>query len=498
MEQRFFPQTSKRKKRPRFFSLGIVAFVFTLCGILIAPHLRFADGDILGPVVPVSGAGLYPLVDRDGELESPFVSVVENVQDAVVNISARSREERVPWWYQGPNYSTSSGSGFFFREDGYILTNNHVIQDAMTMTVSTASGYQYEAKLVGADPQTDLAVLKVEPEEEITVIPFGDSDDIKVGDWAIAIGNPFPQQGLDRTVTVGVISAVGRSNLRFGRETPDYQNYIQTDASINPGNSGGPLLNLRGEAIGVNAAISSPTGGSVGIGFAIPITLARAVVPDLIATGKASRGWFGVWFHDVTQREAKRQGLDAVKGVTVDSVFAESPAEKAGVLADDIIVSFNNQPVDNAGRLSVLVSTASRDESTMPVEVVRDGETVMLHTIVTDRDAFLSSLAEADAGPDDFQVSVWAGMELLTFTPDIARAVGLKHVDGVYVRRVYPGSKADFASINRGTIILQVDDVPVKSLEDIEKVANELRRARRIPLIVQEPDGTIARKVIRP
>jgi len=146
----------------------------------------------------------------------------------------------------------------------------------------------------------------------------------------------------------------------------------------------------------------------------------------------------------------------------------------------------------------VLVSTANRDEATMPVEVVRDGETVMLHTIVTDRDAFLASLAETDAGPDDFQVSVWAGMELLTFTPEIARAVGLEYVGGVYVRRVYPGTKAEFASINRGTIILQVDDAPVKSLEDIEKVANELRQARRIPLIVQEPDGTIARKVIRP
>ena len=498
MEQRILSNTSKRRKRPRFYSLGIVAFVFTLCGVLIAPHLRFADGAISGPVSQVSGAGLYPLVERDGELESPFVSVVENVQDAVVNISARSREERQPWWYRGPNYSTSSGSGFFFRDDGYILTNNHVIQDAVALTVSTAAGYQYEARLVGADPQTDLAVLKIEPEEEITVISFGNSDDIKVGDWAIAIGNPFPQQGLDRTVTVGVISAVGRSNLRFGRETPDYQSYIQTDASINPGNSGGPLLNLRGEAIGVNAAISSPTGGSVGIGFAIPITLARAVVPDLIATGKASRGWFGVWFHDVTQREAKRQGLDAVRGVTVDSVFAESPAEKAGVMAGDIIVSFNDQPTDNSGRLSVLVSTARSDEATIPVEVVRDGDIITLYTVVADREAFLTSLAETDTGPDDFQVSVWAGMELMTLTPEIARAVGLKHVSGVYVRRVYPGTKADFASINRGTIILQIDDLPVKSLEDVESAVGELDSARRIPLIVQEPDGTIARKVIRP
>jgi serine protease Do len=474
---------------------GLLAVIFTLVGILIAPHIHL-DGSS-GPRLagPVLQAGAYPVVERDGEVESPFVAVVERVENAVVNISARSRGEAVPWWYKGSGKPTSSGSGFFFREDGYVLTNNHVVEDAVKLVVRTASGYEYEAKMVGADPKTDLAVLKVEPEEPITAIPFGDSDNLKVGDWAMAIGNPFPQQGLDRTVTVGVISALGRSNLYFGREeTPDYQSYIQTDASINPGNSGGPLLNLRGEAIGVNSAISSPTGASVGIGFAIPINLARAIVPDLISTGKVQRGWLGVWFHETSIREARQQGMEEVIGITADSVFADSPAERAGLQAGDIIVSFNGRPVENAGRLSVLVSTARGGEK-VPMEIVRDGERLTLYAEIADRDAFLASISEPT--DDDFEYTTWLGMEILTFTREIARAINVNHIDGVYVRRVYNGTPADHASISRGTVILQVGDDSVRSIADVTRAALTMETEERIPLIVQEPDGTIARKVIR-
>jgi serine protease Do len=349
---------------------------------------------------------------------------------------------------------------------------------------------------VGADPETDLAVLKVEPEEEITAISFGDSDALKVGDWAIAIGNPFPRQGLDRTVTVGVISAKGRSNLRFGRETPYYQYYIQTDASINPGNSGGPLLNLRGECIGINAAISTPTGGSVGIGFAIPINLARAVVPDLIAHGKPHRGWLGVQLSSVTERDAKRQGLDAVKGVKIDSVFSNSPAERAGIKRGDIIVGFNDQSVEDVNQLSVLVSTVGSGVP-VPVEVVRDGEWLTLTTIIADRDTFLAS-RRGNENEDDFQVVEWMGMELMNLTREIARTLSIEGVDGVYVRRVYAGTPADRASITQGTIILQIAKKATKSLEDVDSVTRKLPGGSgRIALIVQEPDGTIARKVIR-
>ncbi|MFH1686474.1 MAG: trypsin-like peptidase domain-containing protein [bacterium] len=476
----------------------MIAVVFTAVGILIAPHIDLtgAPGSVVSG--PVLQAGAYPLVERDGEVESPFVQVVEHFSAAVVNVSAQSRGEVTPWWFQGSGSTTSSGSGFFFRNDGYILTNNHVVENAVKLTVTTSSGYTYEAKLVGNDRRTDLAVLKVEPEEPITVIPFGDSDKIKVGNWAIAIGNPFPQQGLDRTVTVGVISALGRSNLHFGRETPDYQSYIQTDASINPGNSGGPLLNIKGECIGINAAISSPTGASVGIGFAIPINLARAIVPDLIATGKAQRGWLGVWFHETTEREAKRQGMDAVMGITADSVFAGSPAQQAGIVAGDVIVGFGDQSVDNAGRLSVLVSTA-RGGETVPIHIIRDGERLALQAEIVDRDAFLASSSNTGTTQDDFEHSSWMGMELLTYTAEIAKAISNQHVPGVYVRRVAPGSAADFASVTRGTVILQVNDVSVKNLDEMEEVVAGLGRdPKRVPLMVQEPDGALTRKVLRP
>jgi len=498
--QTVIPKDSKHHKGSRLVSWGLAAALFTLIGILVAPHLPLSVESTAQPAGSVvSLAGVYPVVERDGEYESPFVAVVEKVQDAVVNVSATSREEYLPWWYQGRNYSTSSGSGFFFREDGYVLTNNHVVEEAEEITVRTASGYHYDATLVGRDPQSDLAVLKVEPEEAITVIQFGNSDGIKVGDWAIAIGNPFPQQGLDRTVTVGVISAVARSNLHFSAgEDPYYQSYIQTDASINPGNSGGPLLNLKGECIGVNAAISSPTGGSVGIGFAIPINLARAIVPDLIATGHATRGWLGIWYHEVTQREAKRQGLESVRGITVDSVVAASPAEEAGLKEGDVIVAIRDQRIENAGQFAVLIS-AARDGQPMPMEVVRGGERLTVQPVIGDRDAPRTSTPTRVGAIDDFATLNWLGMELVNFTPEIARALNIREVDGVYVRQVQRGSAADYASIVRGAILLSINDATVKSLEDVEKVVDGLERSPNgVPLIVLEPDGTMARKVIRP
>ncbi len=477
-------------------SVSAIVIIGVVLGMILSSNLHLMQHSTAQVSTNIIETGPYPLVEHDGKIESPFVSVVDKVQNAVVNISAQSRDE-VPWWHQRTGISTSSGSGFFFRKDGYILTNNHVVEKALKLTVRTASGFKYEAKVVGADPATDLAVLKVEPEEEITTIPFGDSDALKVGDWAIAIGNPFPQQGLDRTVTVGVISAKGRSQLNFGQDTPDYQYYIQTDASINPGNSGGPLLNLRGEVIGVNAAISSPTGGSVGIGFAIPINLARAIVPDLIASGKVHRGWLGVYLANITEREAKRQGFDAVHGVLIKSVIENSPAEHAGIRKGDVITGFNNQPVDNAGQFSVLVSTIKSGQQ-VPIELVRDGVVQTVTAVIGDREKFASAPAKTKQA-DDFDVYTWMGMELLTFTPEIAEAVSAEHIPGVYVRRVYPGTVADRSSIVRGTVILQINNETIKTINDVELVERQSRNSsRRIPLIVQEPDGTVARKVLRP
>lgn len=506
MSETHFPSENRHIEKPKK-GLKSTAWIVAIAGItvfvlVLSGEFKIPQNIVAQSPTNISETGLVPIVNNNGRMESPFVAVVEAVKNAVVNVSASSKgQQRFHWWQPGSRGSTSSGSGFFFREDGYILTNNHVVSGADKVTVRTSTGYTYDAEVIGTDPQTDLAVLKVEPQEKIVIIPFGNSDEIKVGDWAIAIGNPFPQQGLDRTVTVGVISAKGRSNLRFGSDTPQYQDYIQTDASINPGNSGGPLLNLRGEAIGVNAAISSPTGTSVGVGFAIPIDLARAIVPDLITNGKASRGWLGVWFAPLTQREAKRQGLDEVKGVIIDSVFKNSPAYIAGIESGDVIVGFNNHKVENTGQLSVLVST-TRSGQEVPIDIIRDRRKMTLNTIVADRETFLakaSSRAQTQAA-DDFDVREWNGMEIMEFTPEIARALDLDtELDkGLYVRRVYPGSAADRASISRGTIILQVDEVVVRTLKEMEDSIQRLKKSSRaIGLIVQEPDGTIARKVIR-
>ena len=490
-------QTGRSKKG---FKLGAVVSAFVL--ILVIAFVLTSDIQIPQILEAQSSGssndGRYPVVIHNGEYESPFVAVVEKVKNAVVNVSAESATEESPFWWQGGRSSTSSGSGFFFREDGYILTNNHVVVNAKNVKVRTSTGYEYDAEIVGMDKETDLAVIKVNPEEKIVAIPFGDSEKLKVGDWAIAIGNPFPQQGLDRTVTVGVISAKGRSNLHFGSETPQYQDYIQTDASINPGNSGGPLLNIKGEAIGVNAAISSPTGTSVGIGFAIPINLARSIVPDLIAHGKASRGWLGVWFAPMTEREAKRQGLKTVEGVVVEKVYENSPAEQAGFKSGDIIVGYNNHAVDHTGQLSVLVST-SRSGQEIPIDILREGKKMTLNTIVADRDEFLATAQAKEPAPDDFDARQWYGMDLIAFTPEVAGALDLKPIDGIYVRRVEPNSPADRASITRGTVILQIDEVPVKTIEELVRAVDKLKKSSRaVGLIVSEPDGTVARKVIRP
>jgi serine protease Do len=483
----------------RHLSLALFALACVFAGILVASNIDFTKKS-----VAVVSDNRFPVVeDESGELASPFVAVVEHVKDAVVNIVAEQRTGNAQYddffwrFFQIPREpSVSSGSGFFFREDGYILTNYHVVRNAEKVVVRTSSGYRYDASIAGGDPQTDLAVLKVEPEEKIAFIPFGNSSKIKVGDWAIAIGNPFPQQGLDRTVTVGVISAKGRSNLRFGEETPRYQDYIQTDASINPGNSGGPLLNLKGEAIGVNAAISSPTGASVGIGFAIPINLARAIVPDLIATGKVSRGWLGIYLADVNEKQAKEMGLGGVKGIFVQSVFKDSPAEQAGIKAGDILLEFNGEEISDADHFSVLISTAPKNRDS-EVTVVRDGEKIQTQVRIVDRLEFQK--AHSSQFDEPGRPATWMGMELMTFTEDIARQIGSDYFPGVFINRVSRGSQAYKAGIMPGSVITQVNNADVRNLVDLQLVAENLEgKSKAIPFLLVDPGGSIEYKAVRP
>ncbi len=483
----------------KLLSLVVLGALFTTLGIIIASNLDFTAKTVATQISPG-----YPVVsDNHGNPTSPFVAVVEKVYDATAHIAAQREgvgryHDDLFWrFFQIPQEpSMSYGSGFFFREDGYVLTNNHVVENATKVLVRTSSGYQYEADIIGTDPQTDLAVLKVKADQKINYIPFGNSDEIRVGDWVIAIGNPFPQQGLERSVTVGVVSAKGRSNLRFGEGTPRYQDYIQTDASINPGNSGGPLLNLKGEAIGVNAAISSPTGASVGIGFAIPINLARAIVPDLIATGKVSRGWLGVYLANVTEETARKQGLDAVRGAAIEEVFKGSPADESGIRKNDLLLKFNGQDVADVEQFSVLIATAPKNKE-IPVTVLRDGRRFDVNTRVVDRDEYRR--AHSDQFTSENDQRQWLGMELYNYTENIARTIGAEYFPGVFINRVDRGSPAYRAGIMPGSIITQVDNREIKNLVELEVAVENIKdREKAVPLLLVDPSGNIEYKAIRP
>jgi serine protease Do len=261
----------------------------------------------------------------------------------------------------------AQGSGFIISKDGYILTNNHVVADADTITVTMSGGNKkMEAKLVGSDPQSDVALIKIENGEDMPVIPMGDSDALEVGEWVIAIGNPF---GLDQTVTVGVVSATGRSRVGIN----EYEDFIQTDAAINPGNSGGPLLNIHGEVVGINSALFSRTGGYMGIGFAIPINMVKTINQQLREHGKVTRGWLGVAIQDVDEDLAKSFGLEKARGILVSEVQPDSPAAKAGLQQGDVITELNGIELPSVTELRNAVALLA-PESKAELLIIREGK----------------------------------------------------------------------------------------------------------------------------
>jgi Do/DeqQ family serine protease len=343
-------------------TLALYALVFVSLGVYL--HRAFAPAPAGGPPRPAGGG---PTQAGSGTDESAFIRVAEQATPAVVNISTVTTKRRGPsplmkHFGNDPRFrdffdrffegapdrrpQTSLGTGAIIDKAGHILTNNHVIENADEITVKLASKQEFKARVVGADAKTDVAVLQVLGAGDLPVLPMGDSDRLRVGQWALAIGNPF---GLDHSLAVGVISATGRSEIGITA----LENYIQTDASINPGNSGGPLLNIRGEVVGINTAIVA-TGQ--GIGFAIPINLARKVANDLIGKGRVTRGWLGITFQKATPELARSLGLQEGAGLVIGQVMPKSPAEAAGLKSGDVLLRFNGQPVTDLQRLQGLVA----------------------------------------------------------------------------------------------------------------------------------------------
>ena len=379
--------------------------------------------------------------------------------------------------------ATSLGSGFIIGEGNYVVTNNHVIQDADEITVILHDNTRLKAELVGRDPKTDLAVLKVKPETKQNGVEFGNSDNSRVGDWIMAIGNPF---GLGGTVTAGIISARGR-DINSG----PYDDFIQTDASINRGNSGGPMFNLKGRVIGINTAIFSPSGGSVGIGFAIPSSVAEPVIRQLIKHGQVRRGWLGVHIQAVTEEIAETLGLKEAAGALVANVIPDGPAEKAKVRAGDVILKFNNKKVDKMRSLPRIVADTEVGKS-VPIEIWRNNEKVHLSAIIEELDdASTKTAAKSGGGPmkkSKAQTIKALGLELSSVNSKLKEKFSLdKDAKGVVVLKVVENGPAAEKGIRPGDLIVEISQQEASSPEVIEaKVAEAKKAGRKSVLLLLE------------
>ena len=364
------------------------------------------------------------------------------------------------------------GSGFVMNKEGYILTNNHVVEDADQIKVKLANGKEYDGKIVGRDPKTDMALLKIEGASDLHPLKLGNSDDLKVGNWVMAVGSPF---GLEQTVTAGIVSAKGRV-IGSG----PYDNFIQTDASINPGNSGGPLINMKGEVVGINTAIIA---SGKGIGFAIPINMAKEIAPQLEQKGHVTRGWLGVGIQEVTPELAKSFGLSEKKGALVAEVFSNSPAEKAGIERGDVILEFDGKEVADSKDLPRLVASTPVGKS-VTLKLSRDGK-------VLDRQVKIGEMEEKAEVAKAPSSNKSLGITVQNLTPDIAKGLGLKKETGVVVTRVEPGSPAANAGIQTGDVIQEVNRKPVKDVNDFAQKVEKAKDQNSVLLLLQRGQNNL-------
>jgi serine protease Do len=424
-----------------------------------------------------------------------FTDLVKKLNPIVVNISttaARAPQQGVPdpfgredpfseFWRRffgqppgvpgprGPQPQRSLGSGFIIDKSGLVLTNNHVVENAERITVRLFDDREFNGKVIGRDPRTDIAVLRLEGAKgDFPVATLGDSDRLEVGEWVVAMGSPF---GLDNTVTAGIVSAKGR-HIGAG----PYDNFIQTDASINPGNSGGPLVNLRGEVIGINTAIFSRGGGNIGIGFAIPVNLVKEILPELLKTGKVTRGWLGISIQRVTQPLAESLGLERSRGALVASVMKGSPAEQAGIRTGDVIVRYNRQEIKDANELPILVARTKPGEQATVV-VLRDKKEIPLKVKV-------GELKEEEVVATAPQKGKF-GLTLQNLTPQLAESLGLDSTEGVVVTNVEPGSAAAEAGLRRGDVILEVNRQRIGSVKDYEQAVQGIEPGKSALFLVR-------------
>ena len=378
---------------------------------------------------------------------------------------------------EGEFKTESLGSGVIVDERGYILTNNHVIEGASELKIKLGDKREFDAKVIGADPQTDVAVIKIESSDHLPAAKLGDSDKIRVGQWAIAIGSPF---GLVQTVSAGIISATGRANVGVAQ----YEDLIQTDAAINPGNSGGPLVNVKGEVIGINTAIFTRTGGYQGIGFAIPINMAKAIMRDLIDKGKVTRGWLGVVIQDLNPALAKSFGVTVTEGVLVSDIQSNSPAAEAGIERGDIVTEYNGTQVRDVNHLRNLVAPTEIGKA-VTIKVLRDGKEKALSIKIGEQPPELFGLAPG-AQPSAKNL----GVTVQNLTPELAKSLGYEGEKGVLVSSVQPGSPGALADLREGDLIKEVNREKIDNVDTFRKAVAKSGTDKDVLMLVRRGEYT--------
>lgn len=436
-------------------------------------------------------------VDFLSKTGQAMAEVAEAVKPAIVNISTlkTERPKRAPSnpfsddplfrRFFGDKFgqqerprerkSMSLGSGVIVSPNGYIMTNNHVIRNADKITVRLSNKKEYAGRVIGTDPKTDLAVIKIDA-EDLPTIKMGNSDELRVGELVLAIGNPF---GLNQTITMGIVSAVGRANVGIA----DYEDFIQTDAAINPGNSGGALVNVKGELVGINTAIFSTTGGYQGIGFAIPSNMVKIVMRSLIERGKVIRGWLGVSVQGITPELAQQFGLEKDYGSLVANVVEGSPAEEAGLMRGDVITEFGGKPVDEPYHLrNIVASTLPGDE--IEVRIIRDGETETLTVTIGD-------LPSAEEKTSTTFKNALKGVSVQDLNAEIMRQLNLpEKIRGVVVSDIEGGSPAETALLP-GDVILEINRRAISNLEDYEAIVSKIKSGKDVLLLVFRRGSTV-------
>jgi Do/DeqQ family serine protease len=477
-----------------------------LAGMVLSVQFDFGNGVTVHNEAqaesPVIGAGT----------ESPFVAVAERVVPGVVAIATKSGAREVdgdamqrfhPWGdmfedlfpndprapqtpRQTPRRQRGSGSGFFMDEhEGYVMTNNHVINNATEVTVTLFDGTELEAKIVGQDAATDVAVLKVDPKDytkdKIPSLHLGDSEPLRVGEWVVAVGNPFGQ--LAGTLTVGVVSALGRDELNIMGNTPQYQNFIQTDASINFGNSGGPLVNIHGDVIGMNTAINA---AGQGIGFAIPINLARKVAEELIENGKVVRGYLGILPGPLTKEIAEAFGVEENSGILINQVLEDTPAAVAGLENGDIITEMNGREVRDVQKFRLAVAEQPVGDE-LRLVVLRDGKLKNIGVVLSERPGAMVASA-----PSAEREQAWAGITTVDLDSRAARQwVDDPAAEGVLVVEVEPDSAAEEAGVRAGDIIREVGNVEITDQDDYKSAVRKYEGKKAVAVLLKRGDNTL-------